>query len=248
MKFCIGHFVHSLLIPIVPGLDADLGSGEESEDEESPAPAEDPFEAAMRDEAGTVQQQDRRESVQVVTSKSLFSFPSAPKKQRKQGAGQKTSGDQRPVEAGGSGSLNLTREAAEKLSFEELLKAKLVKELLKDDDKKAADGDEDDSKADWVKITGQITVTFPNGRQKVIKIDEGGPDADVNKVSLEARHYLRCPQGKPSQWWKQVDGLNKSMPVRGSGLNLSSSMGSSRIHEKTIKVMHSRTSAVNHKW
>ena len=42
-----------------------------------------------------------------------------------------------------------------------------------------------------------------------------------------------------------MDLMSKSVPVRGA---VSSSMGSSKVHEKSISLAHSRTSAIKHKW
>ena len=199
--------------------------------------------------------------VEVTPTPRTFSFPSAPKRKNREqprasskksrenppGTNLQKQQDQPGCSSGPPASLQLSRDQAEGMSLNELLKAKLVKELLEGPKKKEdKTGEDDDNKADWVRITGSLTVEFASGKTRVIKIDEGGPD-DL-PPSLEARHFLRPPSGKPSSWWKKVDGLNKSVPVRGSGLNLSASMGSSRVHERTVKVLHCRNSAVNHKW
>ena len=162
----------------------------------------------------------------------------------------------------GGDDLEFDMDSLENASIGDLLKKKLIKDILgtsSSDDKKTDEVSKTD--ATDIRISGSLRVTLGNGTKFTVTLDEDSPSS----ANVMARHLLRVPNCKPGEfndynsqsiyncltlveiWWTKQDGLKKSLPVRTSGLYLTSTMGSARIHDNTLARLHHRTSSLNTK-
>ena len=234
------------------GLDTSLtSSGDEDEAEDTAA--QDPYEEMMSSLPPRTQPTPRpvvsRVANLVVTRAGAATRPGTspepPAKRPRQAAAttaSSASSSSMSVAEGLQKLSNLTPESASDLSWEDLAKLKNLQEIL---GKKAGGEKKEDEKDDAqvVKITGKLTVQYANNKTKVIDIDEDG----VSNCSLLARHFLRLPNSSPKTWFKEVDHVNQSYPVRGESLYTTSTMGSSRLNDAVLKLLHRRTSSIHHK-
>lgn len=236
------------LIHMFPGADVDL----DSEDEDIVEVEADPYEAMLgtlppQQQRQLPQQQGARRTVttavsrMVPTRRKQVSVEEPSKRPRLNPAPSTSSSSDMTVAEGLQRLNNLTAETAADLSWSDLEKLKSLREVIGKSEKESKkDGDLDDDEV--VKITGEIRVEYGK-KVKTIKLEE---DGDAGH-SILARHFLRVPNTPVGEWFTRVDGLNVSHPVRGGGQHLTGVMGSQRINDGVLKLLHSRTSSLHHK-
>ena len=247
---------------MIPGADVNLDSEEDDDVVEVEA---DPYEAMLgalppqqhqqQQQPRTQQQNSRRPATSAVsrtTRRRAVAPEDPPSKRSRPDPASSTSSTPTPSTSSTPASdmtvaegllrlNNLTAENAADLSWSDLERLRSLREVIGKPEKDVKkDGEMDDEEI--VKISGEIRVEYGK-KVKTIKLEEDG-DTGHN---ILARHFLRVPNLPAASWFTKVDGLNLSHPVRGGGQHLAGIMGSQRINDGVLKLLHSRTATIHHK-